>query len=445
MELRAGVLWRAARPFATAGREGNPRRLDRVRRGSPALIAATFAATAVLGAVGCGESTKTAGDASAGAASGSSAAVTDSRAGKGAGGEAVAVVKGAPISKGSLAHWTAVTAALSGAKQQGGVVPASIRDQALGFLISSHWVLGEAARMGMTVSAAEAHGRLAQNEAKQFPKPGELQKFLASSGGETTANLLERSKLELLEAAVARRVTAGKSGAEATAALDRFRGAFETRWRAETTCRPAYVMEDCREYRGPRQPPASASTHSTSAASSSSSSASSSSGGAASSGGASGEVYSAPGSMSIGSSAFERNGAVPASYICAGPNGPPPPLQWQHLPAHTAEMVLFVIDDSSSGTSGGIRWVVAGLTPSTTAIQNGKLPAGAVVGQNSAGSATYGGICPAKGQSDRVQFVLWALSKSIPLSSGFTPAVAEASYSKSELASAVTYAVASRP
>ena len=69
-------------------------------------------------------------------------------------------------------------------------------------------------------------------------------------------------------------------------------------------------------------------------------------------------------------------------------------------------------------------------------------PTGAVVGLNSSGKATYGGICPAKGKPASIEFVLWALSKTIPLSNGFLPAVAEHDYSHSELASATTYATA---
>jgi Raf kinase inhibitor-like YbhB/YbcL family protein len=147
--------------------------------------------------------------------------------------------------------------------------------------------------------------------------------------------------------------------------------------------------------------------------------------------------------MALSSPAFALNGAIPAQYTCDGADVSPP-LQWQNLPAHTVELVLFVIDDSSIGAQGGIRWVVAGIDPSLSGIAANSLPSGAIVGLNGAGKASYGGICPAKGKAAAVQFVLWALSKKISLSSGFVPGVAEREYSNSELGSAVTYATYTR-
>lgn len=346
------------------------------------------------------------------------------------------MVAGTPIAKAALAHWTSVTAALDHSKLRAADAASGLRDGVLGFLISERWVNDEAARLGVAVSAAEARRRVEQVTAKQFPKAGALQRFLAGSGGETISDLRERARLELLEGKISRRELDGKSGAAGDALLNRFRVGFERRWRGRTTCRPGYVMEDCSEYKGPlRTTSATGQAASASGASSSTARGTSPGGSGAGSG---------SGAMSLSSPAFGVDGAIPSSYVCAGP-GVPPPLQWQHLPARTAEMVLFVIDDSSESREGGIRWVVAGLTPGTSEIKAGKLPAGAIVGLNAAGQASYGGICPAAGRSDRIEFVLWALDKHIPLSGGFTPEIAEQRYSKSELASAVTYAVARRP
>jgi len=396
-------------------------------------------AAVLLAFAGCGESAMSSG-AATGTAGAASVSAGGGAGGASAGGEAVATVAGTPVTKGALAHWMSVTAALSHSKLSAADASSTFRGEVLGFLITERWVFDEAARLGVTVSGAEAHRRLDGVTAKQFPKPGALQRYLASSGGETVSDLLERAKLELLEAKVSRRELDGKSGAAGDALLNRYRSSFERRWRARTTCRQGYVMEDCSEYKGPLRSTSSSgqASTSTSTSSSSSSSSSSSTRDTSASGGSS------SGAMSLGSTAFGVDGSIPSAYTCAGADTAPP-LQWQHLPAHTVEMVLFVIDDSSEGREGGIRWVVAGLNPGTSEIKDGKLPAGAIVGLNSSGQATYGGICPAGGHSDRIEFVLWALDKHIALDSGFVPAVAEQRYSKSELASAVTYATASRP
>ncbi len=404
--------------------------------GSRAVAPAALAALIGIAALaGCGGATKTTTTVvTAAGQPGGVAPVAQTSSGP-----AVATVQQTPITKASFEHWVSVTASLSHSKAHGKAADAALKNQVLGFLITSQWVLAEAAHLGITASEAEVRRRLHQVTAKQFPKASQLEHYLAANG-ETEADLLMRVKGELLDTKIAQHVTAGKTAStEPHLLLSDFQKSFETRWRAKTSCQPGYVMEDCREYKGTLHPPTASSSSSSATPSSSSHSASTTA-----SSNASGELPTIPGAMAIASTAFERNGAIPAQYTCDGSNVSPP-LQWQHLPAHTKELVLFVIDDSSDGTEGGIRWVVAGIQPSLSGISAGQLPAGAVVGLNSSGKATYGGICPSKGKPASIEFVLWALSKTIPLSNGFTPAIAEHDYSHSELASATTYATYTRP
>ncbi len=392
---------------------------------APAALTALVGLAALTGCGGTTKTTTTVVTAPGQAASAASATHAST-------GPTVATVERAPITKASFEHWMSVTAALSHAKAHNS---AALKNQVLGFLITSQWVLAEAAHLGLSASEAEVRQRLHQVTVKQYPKASQLKHYLASVG-ETEADLLMRVKAELLESKIARHVTAGKTAStEPHLLLSDFQKSYEARWRARTSCQPGYVMEDCRGYKGPLHKPA-ASSSSSSASSSTSHSTSTNA-----SSNSSGELPSTPGAMAISSPAFERNGTIPAQYTCNGTNISPP-LQWKHLPAHTKELVLFVIDDSSESSEGGIRWVVAGIDPSLSGISGGQLPTGAVVGLNSSGKATYGGICPAKGKPASIEFVLWALSKTIPLSNGFLPAVAEHDYSHSELASATTYATA---
>jgi phosphatidylethanolamine-binding protein (PEBP) family uncharacterized protein len=362
----------------------------------------------------------------AAAPQGSTASATDT----------VASISGTPISKTSYQHWVAIETAFHAG---------SPAHQALGFLITSEWVLAEAAARHVSVSEAEVKQRFAKLVHQSFPKPGSLQKQLAK-WGETEADALARIKVELLAARIASHVTSGKSASQRGALLTAFENNFHSHWKSYTDCKAAYVMEDCKQYHGKPE-------NLTGASSSSSGSSSAASGGAASgksstnsASSSSGEVYTAPGAFSISSPAFERNGAIPAQYTCAGA-GQSPPLSWQKVPAHAAELVLFVIDDNATGSSGGIRWIVGGINPSSTGVAAGQVPSGGIIGTNSAGKAAYSPICPAHGKSDTIEFVMYALKKPISISPGFQPSQAEAQYGSRKLllgSAAITYGIASR-
>ena len=309
---------------------------------APAALAALIGLAALAGCGGGSTKTTTTVVTAAGQ-SGSAASVAQVSAA-----DVVATVEQAPITKASFEHWVSVTAALNHSKAHSKAVRAALKDQALGFLITSQWVLAEAAHLGLSASEAEVRQRLHQVTAKQFPTASQLKHYLASIG-ETEADLLMRIKVELLESKIAQHVTAGKTAStEPRLLLSDFQKSFDARWRARTSCRSGYVMEDCKQYKGTSRPAASSSSSSATSSTSSSSSSSHAASTSASSN-SSGELPSIPGAMAISSPAFERNGTIPAQYTCDGANISPP-LQWQHLPAHTKELVLFVIDDSSDGS-----------------------------------------------------------------------------------------------
>jgi Raf kinase inhibitor-like YbhB/YbcL family protein len=404
--------------------------------GLPALA---LLAAALLAGCGSGGSSST--------GSTSSAAVPNSPAASAPGSassvDAVALVSNTPIPKASYEHWVAVERALGGTSNPS--------HMALGFLITSEWVLGEAAARHISVSEAEVKQQLAQLEKQSFPKPGTLQKFLAKLG-ETEADLLARIRVELLRTRIAAKITAGKGGGQGQAVLASFETAFQRHWRGYTKCKPGYVMEDCSEYRGGRENLTVASTPSSSSSAGSGSSRSSSSGASRSSSSsgsnASGEVPPPrAGAMAITSPAFELNGAIPTQYTCDGADMSPP-LEWKNIPSKAAALVLFIIDDNAAGPSGGIRWIVGDINPTSKGVAAGKTPEGGIVGSDTQGHAGYGGICPAHGKTSTIEFVLYALSKRIPISPGFQPSIAESEYGSGKLllgSAAVTYAGYHRP
>jgi hypothetical protein len=209
----------------------------RKRAGRPALGVLALCLLALL--AGCDGSSGSSSTSTSSIASSSPGA--DSGAGSGSSVHAVATVSGTPIATSSYQHWLTVE------KSLGSATNASHRT--LGFLITSQWVLAEAAARRVTVSEAEVKQRLSKIEHQSFPKAGALQKFLSRSG-ESEADLLARVKVELLESRIAAKVTAGKSAAQSKALLASFQQAFHQHWKHSTTCAAGYVMEDCAQYKG---------------------------------------------------------------------------------------------------------------------------------------------------------------------------------------------------
>jgi hypothetical protein len=211
----------------------------------------------ILALSGCGSGSATsAGSSSASGTSstagGSPAAITGGAGASShstpASGAAVATVEATPIAQATFAHWLAITAALS--NQHGHDASASdtaLKDRVMGFLITSEWLLGEAAAQGVDISEATIHKRLEEVQKKQFKQSDELQKYLAKNH-ETMADLLLRVKLELIESAISRKVTATKhTAAEKKAALASFQAQFRSKWKAKTSCAGGYVMGECKQ------------------------------------------------------------------------------------------------------------------------------------------------------------------------------------------------------
>jgi Raf kinase inhibitor-like YbhB/YbcL family protein len=111
--------------------------------------------------------------------------------------------------------------------------------------------------------------------------------------------------------------------------------------------------------------------------------------------------------MAITSPAFVQRGSIPAEFTCKGDNVSPP-LQWTGVPKDTKEIALTVTD--TDGPNGNfVHWVLAGLSPSLTALGRGAAPEGAVQTKNDAGSVGWTGPCPPQGKPHHYVFTLYAL------------------------------------
>jgi phosphatidylethanolamine-binding protein (PEBP) family uncharacterized protein len=148
------------------------------------------------------------------------------------------------------------------------------------------------------------------------------------------------------------------------------------------------------------------------------------------------------GTIALSSSAFQPGGALPSRYTCDGA-GLSPPLRWRNVPARSAELLLLAID-LDGGRTGAIQWAVAGLPPSLPGIAAARLPAGAVVGRNSAGNPRWDGLCGASDQVHHVAFLIYALDRRLGLKAGFDVARVRGGLKGATLARGLTVATYKR-
>jgi foldase protein PrsA len=135
-------------------------------------------------------------------------------------GNAVATVDGDSISRVDYRHWLSVfTKTASGQQQQGTPKPTQkqLRDTTLQYLISSHWLAGEAKTQGVAVSDAEVKKALDDQKKQSFPKAGDYQTFLKTSG-QTEQDVFARFRVSLLSSKISTKV-AGKGGTITDAAV----------------------------------------------------------------------------------------------------------------------------------------------------------------------------------------------------------------------------------
>jgi phosphatidylethanolamine-binding protein (PEBP) family uncharacterized protein len=107
---------------------------------------------------------------------------------------------------------------------------------------------------------------------------------------------------------------------------------------------------------------------------------------------------------------------IPARYTCAGANVSLP-LTWGLLPHGAKEVGVFVMHHVQKGRLAA-DWAVLGLKPTVKELPTGQVPAGAVVGRNSAGQERYS-VCPSKGKEVEYGVFVYAFSHALHPRSGF--------------------------
>ena len=112
---------------------------------------------------------------------------------------------------------------------------------------------------------------------------------------------------------------------------------------------------------------------------------------------------------------FAQDEPIPAKYTCDDDNNSPP-LTWSHAPEGTIEIGISMIDNDAPGF---IHWVMAGIDPDVTSLDEAEVPEGAIVGQSSVGGDGYYGPCPpTTGSVHHYVFTVHFLAQQTELSSG---------------------------
>jgi Raf kinase inhibitor-like YbhB/YbcL family protein len=111
------------------------------------------------------------------------------------------------------------------------------------------------------------------------------------------------------------------------------------------------------------------------------------------------------GGISISSSAFGANAAIPKTFTCSGRNDSPP-LKWDGVPSATKRLTLIMRDLDAHF----VHWQVRGIDPDVTSVAQGKTPAGGKASANSFGTKGYSGPCPPEGEGPHhYAFIVTAL------------------------------------
>ena len=132
--------------------------------------------------------------------------------------------------------------------------------------------------------------------------------------------------------------------------------------------------------------------------------------------------------LTLTSTAFKHNSAIPAAYTCQGKDVSVP-LAWSGAPPATKSFVLIVDDpdapDPKAPRMTWVHWVLYNLPSAAMALQEGirtgELPKGTLEGLNDWKRTGYGGPCPPIGRH-RYFHKLYALDTLLPAMESATKA-----------------------
>lgn len=126
----------------------------------------------------------------------------------------------------------------------------TVKREALSYIISVIWSAGQAAEIGHKITDADIADRIAQLQKEDYPKPGQFATYLQNKGwSRSDLNFIVKRNLLVGEVLKDLEAKAGK-GAASQPVLARLLEGNARRWTAKTSCQSAYVVEQCKQYKG---------------------------------------------------------------------------------------------------------------------------------------------------------------------------------------------------
>lgn len=134
--------------------------------------------------------------------------------------------------------------------------------------------------------------------------------------------------------------------------------------------------------------------------------------------------------LTVTSSAFQGNQAIPQKYTCDS-SGLSPDLHWAGVPSGVKSLAL-IVDDPDAPNGTWVHWVIFNISPKLSGLPEG-VPVAQTAqeiglqGKNSSGNDGYNGPCPPKGNPHHYYFKVYALDTVLDLEPGSTKAQLEKS------------------
>ena len=118
----------------------------------------------------------------------------------------------------------------------------------------------------------------------------------------------------------------------------------------------------------------------------------------------------------MSSPAFAPGAPLPDRFTCEG-EGVSPPLTWTSLPDDTVEVAVVVSDPASDFF---IHWIVTGISPTETRIDEDSVPTGATEGPNTDGGTGWSAPCPTDEGAHIYDFTVYAYTEAPKLEAGLS-------------------------